>query len=516
MDNSNTAVEISKDEGQVLPDGSAHLARSAADAALVTNTESSTTCENILRLQVPSLLAFNKFSERQKRYVLQSVNKEILGACSRNDDGTKSKYYRFGACKQLSTAFRPDDFKGNNRDNYELLKNHRSFIEDSISKAAIGYRVVDGAVQAHYSGLCNCNSVWICPVCGPIVSEYRAKEIAQAMYKHQSEGGFLLFVTFTVRHKKKHKIRETLDCLTKSIRSLKTGNQWTLFQKRTGFVGSIHAPEYTFTDSNGHHPHRHELWFLDEKPDVKAIKKWIFDRYSGFVVKHEGFDAPSFQRGVDIRLCLSSEQQKDTSLFDPNEIHSVASYLSKGADTDKTLSESINHRSWGVPEELTKNQYKKVKRTTSGRVIQSYNSTAMSLDYMISQSMVSSAKTLGLSNDQVSFYRRRASYFASLYRDYADAFFGKRQLFWSPGLKDRFDIYEMEDSSVVDSFEGELEELMSLNLEHLQKIVRFRLRSRVLGIVENPKFKTNSERKNAVVQFLDSHTDDNHRTDRYG
>lgn len=494
---------------------------SSTNRPLVTNTEFSSPCETLKSLEVPSLLAYEGFSPRSKRYVLQSVIKEILGACQlpkTDSDGNevKAKYYRLGACKQLSAIYNPNHWVASKGQIMRELAQFGNEAQESISVTSIKYRHKDeGGIEAHFSGLCRCDSVWVCPVCGPTVAEYRAKEIAQAMYLHQKSGGWCVFATFTVRHKKSHSLADTLACVKQSLSKTKAGKAWISFKDRFGFVGAIRAPEYTYTTSNGHHPHIHELWFFDNKPDVKELKSWVFGRYSKLVVKHDGFSAPSYRHGVDMRLCLSSSQLQDVNgkdaAFDVDNILSISSYLSKGADTDKTLAQAVTDREWGVPEELTKNQFKKSIKTKDGRVIDSFNSTALAVEYMNSQSLVNA---LMFSDPEGSkAFQRRSNHYKRLYQDYAGCFFGTQQLRWSNGLKAKFDIYDMDDKSINDAFENDLNDLMHLDLKLLQKMIKFRLKPQVLNIVESDQYKTNPERIEAVMNFL---KDYKNRVNRYG
>ena len=472
---------------------------------LVTNTEKNTPPDEINGLYVPSLEAFRNYSPRAKRYHFQSLIKEILGACEYREG--RSKYYRFGACKQLSTSLNPNIWKG--QDKIEHLQRWGDEIQEKVSNVAIMTRKKDAGVEAHYSGLCSCNSVWICPVCGPVVAEYRAKEISQAMYLHQKAGGWLVFMTFTIRHRKSHTIKESLTCLRKSLASTKYVNKvWTSFRNRIGLIGTIRAVEYTYTEDNGHHPHVHELWFLDKEPDPKMIKRWMYDRYSKFVVKHEGFEAPSYKYGVDVRVCLSSEQR--SKYVDTNNELALSHYLSKGANVDSTLKEALK-TGWGVPQELTKNQLKKPKAVWEGGSIESYNSTTLALEYMKYQHILSQHNSL-LEPDRRKLLLKQLYRFKQLYNDYAEAFFGKSQLHWSKGLKDKFLIHDMDDKQVNEAFEGELEQLMVLDMDRLQKVIKLRLRSKLLDIVESPLHKTDSQRIDAVKMFIDNAF----RVNRYG
>ena len=350
-------------------------------------------------------------------------------------------------------------------------------------------------------------------MCAPIIAEYRAKEIAQAMYLHQKADGYVVFVTFTVRHKRHHTIGEVLNCLRKSATQTKQGKAWQGFKDRFKLIGNIRSSEYTYTLSNGHHPHLHELWFFEEKPDLKAIKEWVYKRYARYVVKHDGFESPSYKNGVDMRYCLSSRQRK-TDGFDIKDVDSIARYVSKGSDVDRTLSEVLVNRPWGAPEEMTKNQYKVSNRSSDGVFLDSYNSIALATEYMFSQYELNRCLDEMPENvDYIDHLRKRIHKFKSLYIDYADAFFGTRQLYWSRGLKERFDVYEMEDKAINETFEEGLNELMVLDIEYLQKIIKYRLKGEVLNIVESDEYKTDEERVNAVISFLDG---DLLRRNRYG
>ena len=533
--NSNSVTSV--DLGSALGDPDAGAADSApmptphvrdpiaaSKAPLVTNTESALPPNQFSALQAPSLLSFEKYNAISKRYVLQSVSKELLNACSVDENGKKSEFYRLGACGQLSADFRPGaQFESKSTSNHGLtmpaIPDHfdsfmsmkREFANHFA--ASIGRRTDDNGIsQFHFLNMCHCGSAWICPVCQPKVTEYRAKEVAYGMHQFQSEGGYLVFVTFTVPHKRSHSLQQVIQALTKSIKSLKEGPPFQRFKAKNDYIGSIRALEWTYTDRNGHHPHVHELWFFESKPDLKKIKKWVYDRYAKFVVKHEGFDKPSERRGVDMRLCLTNSQLENVfDGADLNDVMSLSGYITKGAEIDKTAVEYVNNRDWGAPEELTKANLKSTRTYTDGTKVTGFNPISLLLEYMQVQYLVDTAQfSSGKPREALLWEMSRLK---KLYLEYATFTKGRAQLYWSKGLKKRFGIYEMDDDLVLEGFDSELVEFMSLTLDDIQKIVKFRLRPRILQIASNPEFVTDEQRKQAIKDFLTSVST---RVDRFG
>lgn len=473
-----------------------------AERPLVTNTESYSPFRHLNALQAPSHKAYSVLSPSSKRYVLQSVIKDILTGVGESRNGTKDKFYRFLACKQLSAAFRPDSPK---HGDYELLKQW----EGEISIAKVGYTYTEEAgIRGTFTGMCRCDSLWVCPVCQPVISEYRALEIRKALYDHKKNGGTIVFVTATTKHKRTDTLKDTLSAVSESMSYVKNGKSWQTFKFDNGFVGSIRTLEHTFTDRNGHHPHLHELWFFDEPVNPKLLKSWIWTRYTKALNKR-GYTC-SRTRGIDVKVCLTDkEQESKIQGLNITEIESIASYWAKGMNVDQTFSEFSSSCAWGVAEELTKHHLKTPRTYNDGTEVVSYNATAFALHYMDTLSQISVCKD----RDVKKVLFRKATRFKKLFIDYAEATFGRSQLFWSKGLKDRFSIEELKDSEVGEQLESLVIELNSLSIEDLQKIVKLRLRPAIISIVENPDYKDDEVRAAKVREFIDNQ---NRRIMRFG
>lgn len=487
---------------------------------LVTNTELATPSRTFSRLKAPSLLAFDEFTKIQKRYVLQSISKEMLGACSYEKGIGRSKFYRLGACNQLSAEFRPDtsiDYYtvGSGRggqffDDLRSIQHHRA----ALIKAKVG----DNGIEVHLAGLCHCSSVWLCPVCFPKISQYRSQEIAYGLHRWQSgdidllEGsqGWVLFVTFTVRHNKSHALLDTVSCLNDSLRKTRSGKSWDNFKKRIGYVGYIKTLEYTYTEKNGHHPHRHEVWFLSKKPDVKDIKDFVYPRYSRFVEKHDGYYAPSYKRGVDIKIALTAKQKKNViNDLDLDDLSAISDYMSKGSDVDRTASEYLSTRDWGIPEEMTKANYKKAKTYLDGSKVVSYNPIQILLEYMQAQYLVD----VSVNEKQRLLNLSEMSKFKFIYNEYALGTFGKSQLYWSPKLKELLGVFDLDDDILIDEHDDELREICVLDLPRLQKVIKMRIRGDVLKVASDPLLLTDKDREKAIFYFIDNYS---FRVNRFG
>ena len=172
---------------------------------------------------------------------------------------------------------------------------------------AVGGAVgVHGSSQqpAHYSGTERCASIWACPVCAAIIRAERAREISTAVTQWQKQGGAVLFVTLTMRHKRSDNLSTTLDAALQGWRYLLQGSPWKKQRARLGIEGYVRAVEVTWGDANGWHPHVHALLFLDKAPtsgDLIQFEHWLYERWARGVVKHGG-GLPSRVRGVDLRL----------------------------------------------------------------------------------------------------------------------------------------------------------------------------------------------------------------------
>ena len=231
----------------------------------------------------------------------------------------------------------------------------------------------DGS-RAWYEGLQVCGSVWICPICAERLSRARREELQHAIDQAIAQGRGVLLLTPTFSHGVRDRLMETLPRFGDALRRLKSGKAWQTLRQQYSFLGSVRALEVTYGE-NGWHPHSHELLFTARpltKGEQVMLKNAIYVLWRKAAVA-SGLPAPSREHGVDVRGASDA-----------------ANYVGK----------------WGFASELVRPQSKEAKR--KGR-----NPWALLVDYALGD--------------------KRAG---ALFREYAEAFKGRNQLFWSKGLRE--------------------------------------------------------------------------------
>ncbi len=154
--------------------------------------------------------------------------------------------------------------------------------------------------KTSFTGLQTCGSPWSCPVCSSKISERRKNEVVQALESHISQGGQLYFVTFTFRHSKEQSLKELREKQKIAFAHLRKSRGYLKYKKLVGYSGLIRALEVTWGQSNGFHPHTHEIIFSDNKVSFQSIKRLLFPVWVD-ACKKAGLPAPSFRRGIDVQ-----------------------------------------------------------------------------------------------------------------------------------------------------------------------------------------------------------------------
>lgn len=277
------------------------------------------------------------------------------------------------------------------------------------------YRSAEFAT-AHYGGLQVCASVWCCPVCSAKVTERRRVDLAGGVGFWRSEaGGFLLLVTYTLRHSLGDSLSAVLSPLLAAFEKVHEDRWWVDFSAKHRIYGKVRSLEVTY-GASGWHPHIHCLYFIasGDLPAVNAFELALKERWSALLSK-QGRDA-SWQRGIDVRI--SDED--------------IAAYISKYG----------KEPSWTIEHEMTKSPAK-IGRN-GGR-------TAFQLLKDFSEGDSASGR---------------------LFIQYAVSFKGKSQLHWSKGLRSllRMDI-QQSDEELAKSMEKDALLLASLSREQWRVIL---------------------------------------------
>lgn len=280
--------------------------------------------------------------------------------------------------------------------------------------------------RAHFKNLMVCGSVWLCAVCAAKISERRRHEVLHAMSEWRLNGGSVWLLTYTFSHGRHDDLKETLASLANARKLMRKGRAFDELRARYGWIGGIQAFEITHGEANGWHPHIHELIFVSGGGDRALLKAELYRRWRSACLR-SGLGEPSLKRGLDVRDGMEAGR-----------------YAAK----------------WGLDQELVKGHIK------AGRG--SSRSPMQLLDDVVSEDLDESS-------------RDRA---ASLWRDYARSIKGRRQLFWSPGLKDRFGVSDVSDEEHASSLDESAELLGSISVEDWVLVCRYGLHADVLDLAD--------------------------------
>ena len=290
---------------------------------------------------------------------------------------------------------------------------------------------------ASLNNVIHCGSVWVCPSCSFKISQERKKELAEAMKACRGKGLHVAMLTLTAPHYMGDNLKELLKNMGKAKHSLWTNrNSRDYFKSQMPLVGHITATEVKYSDNNGFHPHYHILLILD-KPykaeDLEIIESDLYELWSEKCVK-QGLGKPSRKHGVDLKMGSNAEDM-------------LADYIAK----------------WGLAEEMTQSHMKVGKKNMSSLTMW---------------------EVLDLSQMEAST-RDKYSY---IFKTYAKAFKGRRQLFWSKGLKKLLSIVETTDEELANKEESEDALIISTVVftdVQWSIIKKIRLRAKVLNLIES-------------------------------
>lgn len=286
--------------------------------------------------------------------------------------------------------------------------------------------------KAFYHGLMACGSVWTCPVCAAKVSERRRSELKQAIEAGKALGWVPHFVTLTVPHGAGDDVKELLAKLSEALKRLSNGKyaiKRRIEQEKPSEAlhGYIRALEVTH-GQNGFHPHFHMIAFTS----AGVTSAFMLDAYRAAwqrACRLAGLPIPSDTHGVTVQ-----------------DGRFAAEYASK----------------WGIEDEMTKGHTKQTRR----KGLTPWGMLRAVLD-----------------GDDAEYPAERA---AALFQVYAAAFAGRRQLYWSNGLRAKLALAkELTDEELVAKPDDEeASVLATLTVEEWKAIRRKGQQAHILTVAE--------------------------------
>jgi hypothetical protein len=215
-------------------------------------------------------------------------------------------------------------------------------------------------------------------------------ELEAALGFAREAGASVYLLTLTVPHKRWERCAKVLTGVRLAVRKFNSGGRsMKRLLERHGYIGQIRALEVTHGD-NGWHPHLHLLLLLDGHPAPEELADLL--------------------RGYWRRACIKAGLEAL-----PSDEHGLT--VQDGSRASKYVGK------WGIEHEMTKAHVKRGGR--GGR-------TPWEL-----------LEAAALGDEEA----------GELWKEFALAFKGARQLFWSEGLKALCGVADLDDQAVVEQEE---------------------------------------------------------------
>jgi hypothetical protein len=268
---------------------------------------------------------------------------------------------------------------------------------------------LDGS-NARFSGLITCGDVWVCPTCSEHVAEPRRLELQLAIrkWKHELKAGDVYLMTLTAPHTRESLLEQQLDQFASAMQRFKNSRAYKRIlgtpakPGRYRRQGSVKSLETTWGE-NGWHPHVHEIVFcgsglLEDYTALEELRQeWV---------------------RILLKVGLGDSSKRSDMLahaFDVRGGDYAADYVAKYGRQPQL-------EQWGITDELTRSHAKRGQR----------------LGHMTPFALLRA-------------YAGGDLEAGALFREFAQAFAGKRMLTWSPGLKAHFGILEATDEDLARS-----------------------------------------------------------------
>jgi len=283
-----------------------------------------------------------------------------------------------------------------------LLKSERvkNCLRVRVSSNPVDVWHIPVTQSACFGNLQTCGSVWHCPVCAAKIASRRKEELSQAIDIWRDRGYGVLLATFTLRHTLKDNCADILTGVTEAFARFWQDRRGQQIRATYRVVGRVRGLETTFTRENGWHVHLHVLLFVRgvlPSGGVEQLRNECSDHWQA-VLNRCGQYADGLH-GVNIKSANAD----------------IADYVAKHGEDDMQAAVA-KIRSWTEAHEMTLGV---IKRKTNERG----GFTPMQL------------LALSLCGDDLA---------GRLFEQYARAFKGKSQLYWSKGLRDLLGLAQVE------------------------------------------------------------------------
>lgn len=304
---------------------------------------------------------------------------------------------------------------------------HRAIATEYADEATITvYRAADGS-DASVHGLVTCGSVWNCPVCASKVAEERRRELQLAMVKAAAEQLHPYLLTLTASHAVTDALSDLLEKQRLALKYFKSAKRYRKVAEETGRAGGVKAAECTYSDRNGWHPHSHEIIFAAPDADSGRTKRQLKRAWLEACIR------AGLVPGVRSERAKGRGRRRLTIVGEPGDrLAAIRAHwrhgldLTGGAYAAEYITKYGHDEAWGMSSEVTRGVAKAGAR---GR---GWDETVHVTPFQL-----------------LAWASRGDRKAGALFREYAEAMAGKRQLVWSARLKDRLGITDATDEELA-------------------------------------------------------------------
>lgn len=279
---------------------------------------------------------------------------------------------------------------------------------------------------ARLTGVNTCGSVWTCPVCAPIIQEGRRNEISLGLSRWIKQDGYMLMMTLTHPHEADLPLLEQLAKRKKAEQTFNNGATFKRFKADFKRAGHIRSLECTWGIEHGWHPHTHVLLFVETNPLTGMSQDEMNDPrlYRGIIGE---------LRDAWINACIKAGLATARNIVD---MQRAAFQIQGGDKAAEYVAKFGRDERWGFSSELTATHAK------TGRAADVFGEMHFTPFQMIAWAEAEENKGV-------------KALLKARFREYADAFTGKRAITWTPGLKKLLNVEEMDDEQILEAHEKE-------------------------------------------------------------
>lgn len=296
-----------------------------------------------------------------------------------------------------------------------------------------------GAIRASFSGLQTCGSVWLCPCCTRRISETRRGELNTMLAWAREQGLRPIMLTLTARHAIDDDLATQLDAMKRAKQRLRQRREWRGIKDR--IAGSVSATEVTH-GKNGWHTHFHEI-LLITPTEVEVLE----------------------ESAIRARLAEMPKSSERSTAFDAEAKRIEAEAVAVLHGLDKVWLACLT----GVGLSGGKAAWHVQGAVAAGKYVSKWGAAE---EMTLTGAKLAAGK--GRTPSQVLADAHDGDEEAAqIWRVYGMAFKGRRQLVWSPGLKARAGIGEVDDQEAAqDVGQDDAEVAPILHIDHSQWVGR--------------------------------------------